>query len=549
MHPDATRGAVATPSVALVLPSAPAAFGGAMEHIVALITPAQPGLTAEVRVDGATVPCTLRAMRDGVAVSAWCDTRGLPSGIHEIEVSAAHDDGPRASAACLLTVVLGESAGEPASAAEGVEIAVIAADDPGLGAALSGTARGRRPLVVLTPGTELAPGGRDRIGAAFAGAVAPDLVIADEASMLGDERWLRWRKHGFQPETLPCVDQVGPLLAVGPRAAAVLCDGPPLSTPYELALELLDHELRAVAIPSVACLTPAARLPTDDASARAAVQRLAERRGRPVTIAAGAVSGLREVRWPLADPPDIAVVIASRTADLTARCLAGLSAATDYPRLRAIVVDSTEDRRSLAAAVAASPLPVTHLPYPEGEPFNYQRAVNLGAAAAGDAHVLFLNDDVVPLTSDWLERMAELLTLDGVGVVGAMLRFPDGRIQHAGVSLTPGLHHVAHDAPGDWKGRHFALCVPGNPPAVTGACMLVRREVLAQIDGHDEGFVHVFGDIDLCLRARAAGWRVAWCPGAELEHLESATYGSLVTEADSDRYTDRWASGPENALE
>jgi GT2 family glycosyltransferase len=193
-------------------------------------------------------------------------------------------------------------------------------------------------------------------------------------------------------------------------------------------------------------------------------------------------------------------------------------------------------------AAADADLPVSIVRYPGDEPFNYQRAANLGAREAGDAHVLLLNDDVVPLAPEWLTRMVELLTLPGVGIVGAFLLYPDGRIQHAGVRIGEGPRHLYHEAPGDVRGHRFELLVPGNPQAVTGACMLVRREALDDLDGHDERFVHVFGDVDLCLRARQAAWRIAWCAGARLEHAESATYGRGYNEADVERFNEMWMS-------
>ena len=352
---------------------------------------------------------------------------------------------------------------------------------------------------------------------------------------------MRWRKRAFQPEALPSIDGVGPLLAVGPRAADVLCDAlPPSAGLYGFALELLDRGLRTAAVPQVLAMTPAPRLPVDDAAGRRAIERLAERRGRPVVIRAGRITGLREVRWPLDDPPDVVAVVPSRTPALLESCLAGLAERTRYRALRATVVGSGDDDDAMRRVTEAADIPATYVRYPPGERFNYQRAVNLGARHADGAHVLFLNDDVTPLTPDWLTRMVELLTLPRVGIVGALLRHPDGRIQHAGVQIGEGFGHRYHDAPADARGHRFELVVPGNPEAVTGACMLARHEVLEQVGGHDEQFAHVYGDVDLCFRAADLGWRVAWCPGAELEHQESASYGSAVDAEDIVRFGERW---------
>ena len=93
-----------------------------------------------------------------------------------------------------------------------------------------------------------------RIKAAFDGPPETDVVIGDEASMIADNRWIRWRKRAFQPEALPSIDGVGPLLAVGPRAADVLCDALPADAGlYGLALELIDRGFQTVAVSQSWC--------------------------------------------------------------------------------------------------------------------------------------------------------------------------------------------------------------------------------------------------------------------------------------------------------
>lgn len=523
------------------MPGGSPARGGALEWVIASASPPERFEDAQVLVDGVAAPHRVRRLPDQAAISAWCDTRDMPPGVHEITVNGRWDGGDRATATRLLVVALGQ----PAEWWRGVDadpatVAVASMSDPGLATALARTALGGPPLVLLADGAVLGLAALERIADAFVRDDV-DVVIGDEASMIAERRWMRWRKYNLEPEALPSIDHVGPLLAVGPRAADVLCDAPPEATGiYDYALELLDRGLLAVCVPHVLALTPDARLPTDDAAARRAVERLATRRGRPVTIGDGAVEGVRDVRWPLIDAPPVVAVIASRTPALAARCLAGLAERTDYEALSAVVVDSGDDEAEMARVVDAAGVPATRVRYPHEEPFNYQRAVNLGMRHAAEQRVLFLNDDVLPLAADWLTRMVELLTLPRVGIVGAMLRHPDGRIQHAGVQIGEGTGHRYHDAPGDARGHRFELLVPGNPQAVTGACMLARRELLDRLGGHDERYVHVYGDVDLCLRATAAGWRVAWCAGAELEHLESASYGSEIDSTDVARFKEQW---------
>jgi len=82
-----------------------------------------------------------------------------------------------------------------------------------------------------------------------------------------------------------------------------------------------------------------------------------------------------------------------------------------------------------------------------------------------------LNNDTQVINSDWLERLIEYTTLENTGIVAAKLYFPNGSIQHAGVTLTEqylGRHHFAN-YPKNHPGYYFNLIVPHDVSAVTGA--------------------------------------------------------------------------------
>ncbi len=74
----------------------------------------------------------------------------------------------------------------------------------------------------------------------------------------------------------------------------------------------------------------------------------------------------------------------------------------------------------------------------DDRPFNYSALNNMAAEQARGDLLLLLNDDVEVLSGDWLEEMVSQILQAGVGVVGAKLDYPDGTIQHAGVTL--GIH-------------------------------------------------------------------------------------------------------------
>ncbi len=213
-----------------------------------------------------------------------------------------------------------------------------------------------------------------------------------------------------------------------------------------------------------------------------------------------------------------------------AKCLRSILRDTQYPNFRLLITANaahlqSAEQKAFAQELASDPR-VTINEY-ENEPFNYSRANNRAARLTDAEIVCFLNDDVEVISKDWLDLMVTRVMLPDVGIVGPMLYFPRETIQHAGVVL--GIGGVA--------GHQFANLPRGNPgyfgrakleqdlSCVTGACMVVRREVLDALGGFDEELEIAFNDVDFCIRAREAGWRILWTPCVEMYHHESASLG------------------------
>jgi hypothetical protein len=85
-------------------------------------------------------------------------------------------------------------------------------------------------------------------------------------------------------------------------------------------------------------------------------------------------------------------------------------------------------------------------------------------------------------------------------------------------------HLYPHQPRGD-HGYVGRATVAHNVSAVTGACMVMKRDVFTLLGGMDESLSVAFNDIDFCLRALHAGYRNLWTPFAELYHHESASRG------------------------
>ena len=259
----------------------------------------------------------------------------------------------------------------------------------------------------------------------------------------------------------------------------------------------------------------------------------------------------RLVRPLPAPPPLVSVVIPTRDrAELLGVVLDGLFARTDYPALEVIVVDngSTEPAtRDLFARYAGDPR-LRVLPAPG--PFNFSELSNRGAAAARGTILLFLNNDIEVLEPGWLTELVAIASDREIGAVGAKLLYPDGTIQHGGIVLGIGgiAGHSHLGLPGSAPGYFARMVLSPEVSAVTGACLAMRAAVFSEVGGFDAAHLAVaFNDVDLCLKIRAAGYRIVWTPHARLVHHESKSRGAEDTpekrarfEAESRVMRERW---------
>ncbi len=207
---------------------------------------------------------------------------------------------------------------------------------------------------------------------------------------------------------------------------------------------------------------------------------------------------------------------------LLKRCLDSIRQRTTYPEYEVILIDNGSTEPETVRYLKKCP--VDQLIRID-EPFNHSSLNNRAALHAKGEYLLMLNDDTEVLSADWLERMVEQACRKEVGAVGALLHYPDGRIQHAGVILESeavARHYSSasmHD--GIDRGLHL-LTRPVS--AVTGACLMIRRQLYLESGGLDEfNLPTSFNDVDLCLRLNQSGYRNLMVPQARLIHNESAT--------------------------
>lgn len=157
----------------------------------------------------------------------------------------------------------------------------------------------------------------------------------------------------------------------------------------------------------------------------------------------------------------------------------------------------------------------------QSQNLGFATACNDGAALSTGEHLVFLNNDTLPVPG-WLDVLVQYAeSHPGAAVVGSKLLFPNNTVQHAGVVICQDLHprHLYSGFPADHpavnKSRRFQI--------VTAACALFRREAFEQVGGFDTAFKNSYEDVDICLRLGEKGYEIHYCHQSVLCHLESVS--------------------------
>lgn len=160
-------------------------------------------------------------------------------------------------------------------------------------------------------------------------------------------------------------------------------------------------------------------------------------------------------------------------------------------------------------------------------------ANNAGALVARGRLLLLVNSDVLPDKPGWVETMRDFYdSKPNIGALAPKLLYEDDSIQHAG------MHFQKRPGSELWSDSHYyrglhrtfpAANVTRQVPAVSGACMMIARDLYEEFGGLSYQYVQGdYEDFDLCLRLRDAGKENWYIPEAELYHLEGQSYQSAL---------------------
>ncbi|HEX4368060.1 MAG TPA: glycosyltransferase family 9 protein [Rhodopila sp.] len=396
---------------------------------------------------------------------------------------------------------------------------------------------------LLRPGDE--PGADALLELAVAGGRHPerDLLYGDEVRVSPVSKDSEpFFKPDFSPDLLLATNYIGRPWVV---SAAVLArsGASPASVAawgeYDLVLRCSELAGGIHHVPKLLCQRSVAEL-DDPEQERAALGRALERRGIAGEVLTTPILGTWRVKRSVPATGKVSIIIPTCASNgYIETCIATLRDKTAYRDFEIICIDNIP-QADIAWKVWLQQHADKVIEIPEA--FNWSVFNNRAAAVADGEFLLFLNDDIEIIQDDWLDAMLEHVRRPEVGITGPQLLYRDGKVQHAGMFLANngiGRHafrFAANDDPG-----YFGLALTQrNVIAVTGACMLVRRETFEQLGRFDEAHEIVNNDLDFCLRAHRAGLLTVFTPYASLTHYELASRANLKDVFDLTHFNAAW---------
>jgi len=398
---------------------------------------------------------------------------------------------------------------------------------------------------------------------------ATDLMYSDEdkIDLIGRRSWPAF-KPGFDADLLCGFDYLGHLVAIrtsvvkqvgGFRSEA---DG---AQDWDLVLKVTERARAVLHVPRVLYHWRGLETSTAGAGEEAkpwafeagkrAIQAHCRRIGLEAVVERDQDDpGVYHLEPRLESQPRVSIVIPTagqmrevryEELSLVVNCVRSILGRSTYENYEIVVVSDEKTPEGTIDELRALAGDRLRVVSHEGE-FNFSARINAGAVCSEGEHLLFLNDDIEVATPNWIERMVMYSSLPEIGAVGGRLLLEDGRLQHAGVGFEGGLPgHPYYGYPGDGPGYANAVKIARNLLAVTGACLMTRRELFEQVGGLSTTLPVNYNDVDYCLKLRDGGQRVVYDPDLVMYHFESSSRSSAVEDWEKQFLLERWSATTE----
>jgi GT2 family glycosyltransferase len=235
---------------------------------------------------------------------------------------------------------------------------------------------------------------------------------------------------------------------------------------------------------------------------------------------------IRPLNFPKYEMPEVSVIIPVFNNFLyTFNCIKSLLENTEDVEYEVIVIDdaSTDNTRDVLKGIPNIRLVANK------ENLGFIQACNIGSRVAKSDYLVFLNNDT-KVTKGWLKALLETAQEDrSVGIVGAKLIYPNGKLQEAGgIVWSDGSawNYGRNDDPEKPEYNYLR-----EVDYCSGACILVRKDLFDQVNGFDIRYSPAYNeDSDLAFTLRSLGYKTMYQPRAEIIHFEGTTAGTDTTE-------------------
>ncbi len=270
-----------------------------------------------------------------------------------------------------------------------------------------------------------------------------------------------------------------------------------------------------------------------------------KRVGLDACVENGPYIGTYKIIYDIKTNPLVSIIILNKDHyDYLNKCLDSIISKTKYKNYEIIIVDNNSKEKNILEYYEKIQNDFNFIKLLKyNNEYNFSKICNYGASFAEGNILLFLNNDVEVINDDWLSEMVQYAQRKDVGIVGSKLIYPNGTIQHSGVII--GINnfagHMFCGYPRNYPGYMDRLQIVQNISAVTGACLMIRKEVFIELGKFDESDIPS-DDIDLCLRAREEDYLIIITPFAMLYHKEFGTrlYDKQKEEIAYDYFRKKW---------
>lgn len=304
---------------------------------------------------------------------------------------------------------------------------------------------------------------------------------------------------------------------------------------YDLLLKLSEKSERIYHIPKVLShkkkkIADEEALSAISQKEKTALQNAIRRRGMNAEILSGNVPGIYRVKRKILSDVLVSIIIPFKDKPQVLKtCIDSILQKSTYSNFEIIAVSNNSNDPETFDMMDHYKIVDERIAFFEfNYPFNYSRINNDAVQIAKGTQLILLNNDVEVITPDWIESLLEFSQRKEIGAVGAKLYYPNDTVQHAGLAI--GINGVAaHLYRGyDRKdpGRYGDLVSVKNVMAVTGACIMVKKETYEEVKGLNADELKIaFNDVDFCLRLIEKGYLNIFTPHCELYHHESLSRG------------------------